>query len=209
MKLLILFFAFCSVLSPVVPPEITIFAQSKCRDTMKFVSKEIPRLLKHPSRKFLFKDIRIVWAGKAIELPDSTEGNRKFECTYGKDECYGNVLLNSLQTLTDINEWDFYKCIGPKVIEDFDSGYINFNLLATLCTPKALDTVRLLAVTNDKAKGPEYFHDAVISTPDVGGYVPYFYFDNDHKKEYNEEIQKDSVAFLCKYTHHKGRLPGC
>jgi len=176
---------------------------------MRFVANEIPRLLNHPSKDFLFDSIKVVWAGKTVELPDSTEGNRKFQCTYGKDECYGNLLLNSYQSLTDLNEWDFYSCLGPKVIDEFDTGYVNFNLLATLCTPRNIDFIRLLAVANDKTKGPEYFHDAVISTPDVHGYVPYFYFDDDHSSIFNDSIQQDSVKFLCKYTYNDGKVPGC
>lgn len=209
MKIIIFLSAICFSLSVVYPPDITFFAQSKCRDTMRFITNEIPRLLQHESRHLLFRNLKVVWAGKTVELPDSAEGSRKFECTYGKDECYGNLLFNSYQSITDLNEWDFYQCVGPKVIDQFDTGYVNFNIIANLCTPRNIDFIRLLAIANDKTKGPEYYHDAVISTPDVHGYVPYFYFDDVHKMEFNDEIQKDSVAFLCKYTHNQGKVPGC
>jgi len=180
------------------PPKLTIYIESLCPDTGRFMSQSFNKLYESKIRNKLASSVEIIPFGNAHEL-EPIEGKRQFECQHNEKECFGNrLLLCAQQELAQSQYESFFICYFKKLVE-VGRVKINIDESMTECFNGSTGQMGLLKLC-EQTEGNELLHKAGLETGEHD-YIPYIIVDGKHTKEYQAEAEKDLHSFLCKFNN--------
>ena len=186
-------------------PSITIYVESLCPYSIQFLEGSFTNFFKNPSRNVLASSVEVIFYGNAKPLPDSKEGDRKYQCQHGEVECIGNRYLEA----------------GRELLSNED--YLLFttkfaNIVRYQPTRTADDMISVLKETSGEnyekidnlvlSKGNELLFEASQLTG-THEYVPYILLNGVHSEDIQDKAQNDLAGFLCKYNKLVGKVEGC
>ena len=182
------------------PPILSIYGESLCPYTLKFISTDLEKLIHHPLRNSLVNDIKIIWFGKEKEKINES-GDYTYTCQHGDNECYGNKLLNCMDSHYSIEiKYDFQVCVSKKALKEKNGksdSHIDFDSIIKSCS-----------ITEDfsnsifdcvKTNGDRVMHNPSEATGSIE-HVPYIMINGVYNHEYSDSIRQDLIKFLCSYN---------
>lgn len=204
-KVLALFIALFAVVNAVKVP-ITIYYESLCPDSAKFINEQI-----YPAVKGDLKDhVEITWVpfGKSSF---STQGSEvMFNCHHGPNECYGNkvhacaidhIQANSYQTefTRESLTLDFINCM-MKAGKNFPDNVYPGARCAIENHISIWENIQQCANSTEGSQSLKKHGETTMAFQNPLISVPTVVFKYSYDMKLNERAQNDFVGVLCQYV---------
>lgn len=187
------------------PPQLTVYVESLCPDTMKFETTSFKDFFNNPSKADLVSGIEFIPFGNASESEGSKEGKRIFTCQHGEKECYGNKIQNCVIKHEYTQSQDFLMCFASHVLkvgrDAADLDQITNDCLDNSAAQEVLDCAK-------GVEGGELLHESGLKTGSHN-YIPYIIVNGEHTQEIQDFAEFNLVGYLCKFNDLEGKVPGC
>lgn len=200
-------------------PKITVYLDSYSKESANFGSLNFEKLYNTENKYLLYSGIKFIAYGNTTETEESTIDNRMFNCTYGENQCYGNLIeVCSFHLLDDDLKEEYYICFSKQIKNDLNNFYsnlnkqkdagIDFNSVVKSCAPENLSKYIIDCSTSNLGK--ELLHEAGIRTKNKLTNLPFFVLnENDFSVEIQNGMLLDTISFLCKYSDLIGKIEIC
>lgn len=211
MNVVQILFLFCAFLLAEVtaenePINLTLFYETLCPDTRKFVLEELVPTYRSALQSHI--NLELVPFGNAKFHTDDN-GQRKVECQHGEEECYGNRLQACYIVKYSPNisrSLDYVNCMFEK--EDWKSTH---NTSVKCATELSINWNNIEQCTNS-AEGErliEIFGNQTLNLDPKVTWIPWLTINNQHDDKIGNEALSDLKKYLCDYHFNKSTLDAC
>ena len=175
------------------PLTINLYYESMCPYCSQFITTSINEF--YNEKKFTNVVINLIPYGLAEESSNLFKGGYTYKCHHGENECLGNAVHACIEDIVGrINSYQFIICIENMVKKTKG----DFLKASEMCLRDFDGLYQQVSECAQGKRGSELLHKNRLRTPSIN-YVPYITVNGWHNEQYESDIRKNIIEFLCRY----------